>query len=436
MWPTRHPVNQVPAHWSKDFVEHLRTVHFTLIAISAGLILLVLSTRNYNATAALVEVEKIMAFQKEWSLQWIYQHIRPESFDIETHRGFESIDAPGPDKPLAVRLDSESSQFHPMLKSRLPAILVFHFPVKNWLVSGFDWSPDSFPRTLTEFRGWWNAFQKPCYIEIPIAFVKASKSVAHPDYILTKSHAWDSAELRLPHFDAQLYLMSFDNPVYKVNVYGRSNYTNLLMFLQVDSAVRYKVSQEVLASALGRLQLGTFPESFADLSIAAADNADLPLEDIKDFLHEEASKGQEVFEAFGMKFPAGKVTLWGELLLLSVQLYFLLYLRQLSGQLRADDPGWDVPWVGMNTSRLGQTILFASLIVLPIAAMALLGGQAFLVWRKTALPDGWWHRLLYRSESFALGIALIASICLGILSWRYRPKVEAEQPSHSSPLFY
>jgi hypothetical protein len=54
MRPTRQSVNQVPAHWSKDFVEHLRTVHFALIAVAAGLILLVLSAREYNAVTALV----------------------------------------------------------------------------------------------------------------------------------------------------------------------------------------------------------------------------------------------------------------------------------------------------------------------------------------------------------------------------------------------
>src|SRR6202023_2887975 len=113
---------------------------------------------------------------------------------------------------------------------------------------------------------------------------------------------------------------------------------------------------------------------------------DLPLEDTKEFLHDEASNGQEIFEAFGMKFPAGRVTLWGELLLLSVQLYFFIYLRQLSGKLNADDPGWDVPWVGMDTSALGQAILFVSLVALPIGAMGLLGGQAFLIWRKSPPP--------------------------------------------------
>jgi hypothetical protein len=77
-----------------------------------------------------------------------------------------------------------------------------------------------------------------------------------------------------------------------------------------------------------------------------------PRQDIKDFLHDEASKGAEVFEALGMKFPADKVTLWGIILILSVQLYFFVYLRQLSGRLRANDPGWDTPRVGRDTSGI------------------------------------------------------------------------------------
>jgi hypothetical protein len=65
------PVNQVPAHWSKDFVEHLRTVHFALIAVSAGLILLVLSARQYNAATALVQIEEILDLKHRWCLQWV-----------------------------------------------------------------------------------------------------------------------------------------------------------------------------------------------------------------------------------------------------------------------------------------------------------------------------------------------------------------------------
>src|SRR5215472_12744194 len=34
------------------------------------------------------------------------------------------------------------------------------------------------------------------------------------------------------------------------------------------------------------------------------------------------------------------------------QLYFFLYLGKLDGRLRPDDPGWDVPWIGMDCSKL------------------------------------------------------------------------------------
>src|ERR1700683_4014015 len=68
------PANQVPRHWSKDFVEHLRTVHFALMAISAGLLLLVLSAREYNAVAALVQIEEIISLKSQWSVRWILDH--------------------------------------------------------------------------------------------------------------------------------------------------------------------------------------------------------------------------------------------------------------------------------------------------------------------------------------------------------------------------
>ena len=74
--------NQAPAHWSKDFVEHLRTVHFALIAISAGLILLVLSSKQYNAVTALVEAEEILDLKKQWSLDWIIQHGDYEAYFV------------------------------------------------------------------------------------------------------------------------------------------------------------------------------------------------------------------------------------------------------------------------------------------------------------------------------------------------------------------
>ena len=69
----------------------------------------------------------------------------------------------------------------------------------------------------------------------------------------------------------------------------------------------------------------------------------LRFEDIRQMLADEATKGPDVFEAFGMRLPASQITLWGIIVLLCVQLYSVTYLRLLTGKLRTDDAGWEVP---------------------------------------------------------------------------------------------
>jgi hypothetical protein len=204
------------------------------------------------------------------------------------------------------------------------------------------------------------------------------------------------------------------------------------------------VTQGAVCSVLHNLRPGQFTQNFRDLSIATRDEADLQLETLRDFLHDEAAKGPEVFEAFGMKFPAGQITLWGDVLLLSVQLYFLVYLRQLYGKLKSDDPGWDVPWLGMDSSRLSETILYISLVILPPVAATLLGWQSTVrlsggYWEKT----GHWVRFLapiwkwdwtVQSKVLALIFAVILSAYLGVLSWTYRPQINPERSSRSPQL--
>jgi hypothetical protein len=65
-----------------------------------------------------------------------------------------------------------------------------------------------------------------------------------------------------------------------------------------------------------------------------------------------------------------------------------------------------------------QTLVWARLTWATITVLMI---QAFLTWRKTPVSehafDVWTHRL----QPEGLATVLIASICLGILSWRYRP---------------
>jgi hypothetical protein len=53
-------------HWSKDFVEHLRVVHFTLALISLVLLIAGLNGLDSRLPTALTQIQQIAKFEKQW----------------------------------------------------------------------------------------------------------------------------------------------------------------------------------------------------------------------------------------------------------------------------------------------------------------------------------------------------------------------------------
>ena len=188
--------------------------------------------------------------------------------------------------------------------------------------------------------------------------------------------------------------------------------------------------------------LDSFGESFMDLSLASHDFQYLDLEDVRTFISGEAAKGTEVFEAFGMKIPADQLTFGGITLVVSIQLYFLIYLRQLSGKLEVGDPGWDVPWMGMDQSFLAKVVFFCTVVLLPIVAIATvayhpaaqrLHAEAIIV--SDVAPE-WKRAVTFITDTAwllpAVGGPLLSAAALAILSWKRRPKL-VESPTETSP---
>src|ERR1017187_8933373 len=112
------------AHWSKDFVEHLRTVHFTLIVVAVGLIFL--SYPRYDASEALNDLNSIMRLKKDWSLELLR--------DLPTKGG----------PPFGKILDQHGQQIagQTILQNALGVAVMsngkprsFRFPKNNWLIS-------------------------------------------------------------------------------------------------------------------------------------------------------------------------------------------------------------------------------------------------------------------------------------------------------------
>lgn len=182
----------------------------------------------------------------------------------------------------------------------------------------------------------------------------------------------------------------------------------------------------------------SFSETFPDLMQATKGRREMDLTTLASQVYAEAGKGDEAFEAFGVKFPSEQVTRWGMILLSGVQLYLLMYLRRLSNKLTSDDPGWDVPWMAMDQSYFARAMLLCSMLLLPVAAASMIvirsaiqilgenwSWQAINMLRNIDKPD--------RFELLLIVMGFCANVTLSGLCWKYRPKLS--EPVAPAQLF-
>ena len=82
---TMHPPETTSkvSHWSKEYVEHLRSVHFALIAVCSGLIILMLSASRYSQEDAKRQLKQLASIQKGWNPILLES---PERFSQDTVR--------------------------------------------------------------------------------------------------------------------------------------------------------------------------------------------------------------------------------------------------------------------------------------------------------------------------------------------------------------
>ena len=84
------------SHWSKDFVEHIRTVHFTLLLVAGVLIITAGETDYSRLKRALTQLQQIAKFEQEWpsiSAQIYKQAMLDANINMHWSKGVE-IDLP------------------------------------------------------------------------------------------------------------------------------------------------------------------------------------------------------------------------------------------------------------------------------------------------------------------------------------------------------
>ncbi len=406
-------------HSSAAFVEHLRTAHFALVTISVGLILIIGSLKRYDPSRAWTQIEEVLELQKNWSPKWVLSNLRTQvdRYDDAIKKADQTFAIPvGQAFPCAITgPDQRERGFGCLVNQDWIEPRPFrHRPEEGRKIPSF--TVTQFPSTLWEFHMWWDTLTYP--VTVSFAHVVADGNVKGPHPMEQWMLYDNEVSTKTREGTIELHLSIGDNDA---SYFGSVDDEKTSIQIPVEFVERCKVDHAVLRRVFSNWGTGSFKEAFSDLAEATGSLEQISLSQLESRLAQEAAKGQETFDAFGLKVPVTQLTLWGSVLLLSIQVYFYVHLKELDRKLGSDDPGWDVPWVAMYESRVSKMLFLISSCVLPVIALGLLAylycepqlhSQIWAEWRN--------HRVeLLRFPSFA--VVLFLSITMACLAWKYKP---------------
>jgi transposase-like protein len=485
---SRSPLSQ-DAALGKDLAEHIRTVHFSLIAVCAGLLVLALSARAYNARIASSQLAAILAMQ-HYGLNALYHA-------VATRFPEDSDDPPDYQPTWSARQNLEvdvlladpiTSDFHSVLSLATTLgtrRLLLTFPQRDWYqtVSGPPVDPEHFPETIGAFRRWWDSLRTANETALDLTFAtyvpynallynpatyRETVGGDKPTPDAVRAEFEQASEQRARHHPYNpdvLYLgaptsfdrlvppsdrvsLVFDYTSYGGGFVGSVPDSGSYLYIPVVSSLRVAFSQRKLLRAMATIAdvevpwivcPGSFEDSFPDLAKATQDLDALPLSEAEKSLIDEASLTVDSFEALGVKFPADQVTRWGVALIIGIQLYLFLCFRGFQGLLGPQGM-WKTAWMGLDRSAIARVILFATVVVLPIATVALLTklaiAQALVaelheerlalarISRDSCSATITWHTATaaMRSPTAGYGVSFVLACVLGIVTWTARPK--------------
>jgi hypothetical protein len=322
-----HANDQHAPHWSEDFVEHIRTVHFALIAACLTLIGLVQFGKPTDVATATYQLQDIRSAVGSWNSREALNAVRHVLYQA-AGRSFSGW--------AEILIDRSRAGNNGVVLTSAPLVSVQG--KQSISESAFI---DSFkrqqPTSLGEFRDFWNLLDKQITVFAPdkskigtrvvvlkkdgtaatvgYKFMESStiapsgKEPAYATFRRTRDSEQDALFKQL-HREHILYVYSFD--------VGED--TGLL---PVEPGPETEVDGQGAFIQLHKYwKRGDFATTFRELNEATAGMQDKPFGLIDQHLAEVAAKPKaESFEVFGVKLPVETASRWGISLIVGIQLY-------------------------------------------------------------------------------------------------------------------
>lgn len=370
---------------SKDFVEHLRMVHFALLATCVALIVIVLGSSNDRAKNAIEQLDIVSNTASAFKANgWVGRQGLEFS---ERQQCGKSAKTDLPPFPQSVLWTITTPDFHQINK---PLLL----------------DPASNLKTLADFKDIW---------DVEFVFVCPAEWAAEPYAEMPAENTFQVAKfVHNSELPLQLSKMAHQDFTY---LFRPADKTKFSMFDVTKIKAERWSMKDLIRRRLPKkvLPYGNFKEAFYDLDQATSgiqNEANFVL--VRRVLELQQKNSTGVFEAFGQKFPIESAARWGVLIITCIQFYFWLHLSEYYKRHFSSSP---TPWIGSYTSGAARFLFSLTAIITPFAVVV------FVCFKAGLLPK----EMIIRNWLLC-SLAIIASVILSGLSWRMYLKHNAIRP--------
>ena len=359
-----------PPPLSKDVIEHLRTVHFGLIALSAAISLIAQSRKPYDANVALMQLRQIMQIERSWSPRWIRQMFYDTTVRSTDREHSLRLDAYDEDT-TGVRLLYATLHF----KTEPTVYVQLRLPLRSLITPTLPG-----PSTLESFKRTWS--QTDTY-QITEAIQRQADAQVFHSLEVASTELTLSPQAPTGSEVLTLNLVAKNNCSTESTTQKDFTYCWIIPNREIQiTAVATQVRDIKVTDPRNMYEVHRplsenwsqpFDQRFRDLKLATDTIDSLEEQDIEKVLSEEVSKGHNDLEAFGLKIPYDHTSLATIVLLIGTQIYLYIYLAQVSERIQPGDPMLDYPWIGVSPLKWAKILLFLTFVPLPSIAIFILG---------------------------------------------------------------
>jgi hypothetical protein len=411
--------------WSKDFIEHLRTVHFTLVTICLTLVIITSSTRRFEYSKAHDQI----AVLRDMPQKTINDTLQTVWFNRFKQERIVNLPKQTDDQPEDLRnLQKCKSQpsCRPVdnnLAVRLGTISIRLAIDKGGLFRDTDGSEAVWKKsrldTLSGISTFWESLQRGVSIKLIATLTPVGGSIDGKQEKLD----WIPPE-NVDSVDSKVALV-FDpeqSDRGHTTLSGRAplnGQTVELTFDAVTTKERISLDDFAAADSSHFFQSGAFKDEFPE-AVRFVTNRNLGGRGFDEVMKELASAEDKVDNpatVFGFLVPSEVVAPWGLVLLIGVQLYFWIHLCEITDKIQDGSPGWSVAWVGIYDSEPAKTVSKLSVSAGPLGTTLIL-----VVLEIMRGSDS-----ISNAEATVMILATAASIWLASLTYRQFERLQRKR---------